>query len=59
MPAPEVFPVRELQAAMNKVLETSGRVALQYGPTDGYLPLREKIAARTARLASPARRTTS
>ena len=46
MPAPEVFPVRELQAAMNKVLETSGRVALQYGPTDGYLPLREKIAAR-------------
>ena len=46
MPAPEVFPVRELQAAMNKVLETSGRTALQYGPTDGYLPLREKIAAR-------------
>ena len=46
MPAPEVFPVRELQAAMNKVLETSGRVALQYGPTAGYLPLREKIAAR-------------
>ena len=46
MPAPEVFPVEAMRAAMDKVMTTKGRVALQYGPTDGYLPLREKIAAR-------------
>lgn len=46
MPAPEVFPVEAMQAACNKVLSTAGRVALQYGTTEGYLPLREKIAAR-------------
>lgn len=46
MPAPEVFPVEPMRAAMDKVMTTKGRIALQYGPTDGYLPLREKIAAR-------------
>lgn len=46
MPAPEVFPVEAMRAAMDKVMTTKGRIALQYGPTDGYLPLREKIAAR-------------
>ena len=46
MPAPEVFPVEAMRAAMDKVMTTKGRIALQYGPTDGYRPLREKIAAR-------------
>ena len=49
MPAPEVFPVEAMRAAMDKVMRTSGSAALQYGPTDGYLPLREKIAARHRR----------
>ena len=46
MPAPEVFPVEAMRAAMDKVMTAKGRIALQYGPTDGYRPLREKIAAR-------------
>lgn len=46
MPAPEVFPVKAIRSAMDKVMDQHGQTALQYGPTDGYLPLREKIAAR-------------
>lgn len=50
LPAPELFPVKEMEEAMNRVLEEDGRASLQYGPTDGYLPLREKIAKRSAKL---------
>lgn len=46
MPAPEVFPVEEMKQAMVKVMEKTGAQALQYGPTNGILPLREKIAKR-------------
>ncbi len=44
LPSPETFPVEEMKAAFDKVLSTNGKVALQYGPTDGYPPLREWIA---------------
>ena len=33
-----------MKAAYDKVLSQTGKVALQYGPTDGYGPLREWIA---------------
>ena len=33
-----------MKLAFDKVLSDNGKVALQYGPTDGYLPLREWIA---------------
>lgn len=46
LPAPEMFPVEEWKAAVNKVLDEKGQQALQYGPTDGYLPLREHIVKR-------------
>jgi 2-aminoadipate transaminase len=49
LPAPEVFPVREFQAACNAVLEQHGAQALQYSTTEGYLPLREMIARHNAR----------
>lgn len=49
MPAPEVFPVAAIRAAMDKVLDTNGAAALQYGPSDGWLPLRQKIAERHRR----------
>ncbi len=49
MPAPEIFPVEEFKEACIRVLENSGRVALQYGSTDGYMPLREMIARHTQR----------
>lgn len=44
LPSPATFPVEEMRAAYDKVLSTQGKVALQYGPTDGYAPLREWVA---------------
>jgi len=49
LPAPDVFPVEEVTAACEKVLRVYGSKALQYGTTEGYLPLREMIARHTAR----------
>lgn len=49
LPAPEVFPVKEFQVAASAALEKSPEQALQYGTTEGYLPLREMIAERSAR----------
>lgn len=44
LPSPETFPVERLRVAYDSVLSRHGKVALQYGPTDGYGPLREWIA---------------
>ncbi len=49
LPAPEVFPVARFQEACHRVLQTQAAVALQYGPTEGYRPLRELIVAHMAR----------
>lgn len=49
LPAPDVFPVDEFAEACNKVLKEHGPSALQYGTTDGYLPLREMIARHSLR----------
>jgi 2-aminoadipate transaminase len=44
LPSPLTFPVEHMKAAFDRVLTQQGKMALQYGPTDGYLPLREWIA---------------
>ncbi|MCA1855125.1 PLP-dependent aminotransferase family protein [Massilia oculi] len=44
LPSPATFPVERMKEAYDKVLSETGKVALQYGPTDGYAPLREWIA---------------
>ena len=44
LPSPLTFPVERMQAAYEAVLTREGKTALQYGPTDGYAPLREWIA---------------
>jgi 2-aminoadipate transaminase len=49
LPAPDVFPVEEFNAACERVLKDWGAQALQYGSTEGYLPLREMIARHTER----------
>ena len=49
LPAPDVFPVEEVARAAERVLSEHGPQALQYGATDGYLPLREMLARHTAR----------
>lgn len=48
MPAPELFPTEGVKEAACKVMDTKGKVALQYTTTEGYTPLREKIVARMA-----------
>ncbi|GGB82489.1 aminotransferase-like domain-containing protein [Pseudoduganella buxea] len=44
LPSPLTFPVEAMKSAYDKVLTTHGKTALQYGPTDGYMPLRQWIA---------------
>jgi 2-aminoadipate transaminase len=49
LPAPDVFPLKEFQAACNTVLEQHGAEALQYSTTEGYRPLRDMIARHSSR----------
>jgi 2-aminoadipate transaminase len=46
LPSPATFPVERLQRACNDILSHAPTPALQYGPTEGYLPLREWVAER-------------
>ncbi len=46
LPAPELFPIEAMKAVACKVLDENGREALQYSTTEGFAPLREKIAQR-------------
>lgn len=46
LPAPELFPVHEINEITQVVLKEAGTKALQYTTTEGYAPLREWIAAR-------------
>jgi len=50
LPAPELFPIAEMEKVSVKVLQEMGIEALQYSPTEGYAPLREKIASRMAKV---------
>ena len=49
LPAPEVFPLAEVEAAVHRVLGLHGRDALQYSTTEGYLPLRELLVRHMGR----------
>lgn len=49
LPAPEMFPVEQIREAACRVLSDYGAQALQYGPTEGYLPLRQFICERMNR----------
>jgi len=48
-PAPDVFPVEEFKKACISVLENKGPEVLQYGSTDGYVPLREMVSRYSIR----------
>lgn len=49
LPAPEVFPVREIGEAVDRVLAEHGPESLQYSTTEGYLPLRELLVRHMSR----------
>jgi 2-aminoadipate transaminase len=46
VPAPECLPVDELADCARVALERDGKTILSYGPSSGYGPLREWLAAR-------------
>src|SRR5688572_7374606 len=46
LPAPELFPLREVRAASENVLTRHGTKALQYGETEGVRELRSWLAER-------------
>lgn len=45
-PAPEAFPVKEIEEITKRVLTTNPVSALQYSITEGYTPLRETLKKR-------------
>ncbi len=45
-PNPETFPTELIREITNEVLRKDGAQALQYGITEGYMPLREAVADR-------------
>lgn len=55
LPASEVFPTARFQEACQRVLQTQAHLALQYGATEGYEPLRELIARHINRYGIQAR----
>ncbi len=49
LPASDLFPTDRFRMACCKVLEQQSHLALQYGATEGYEPLREMVARHIAR----------
>ncbi len=47
-PDPELFPLKELAEISSQVLLNEGKTALQYGVTEGYVPLRNWVKERLA-----------
>lgn len=50
MPAPEVFPTEKIAEACDFVLKNNSAIALQYGSSEGYRPLREMIVRHSDRM---------
>jgi len=46
VPDPNIFPVEEIEKITSQIINENGQTALQYNTTEGYIPLREKIASR-------------
>lgn len=53
LPAPELFPVREIEEACNYLLHHEAKQALQYSTTEGHPALREYLADSMARYGIP------
>jgi 2-aminoadipate transaminase len=54
LPAPEAFPVRDFQDACRWILEHDPEHALQYGPTEGYPPLKDYLIEAMRKYEIPA-----
>ena len=47
-PSPESFPVKDITKIANKILAENASASLQYGTTEGFMPLRELVTKRIA-----------
>ena len=54
MPAPELFPLREIEEACRHILRSDGALALQYGASEGYGPLKGYLADSVQKYGVPA-----
>lgn len=54
MPAPEFFPLREIDEACRYIIHHEGSQAMQYGVTEGYGPLKEYLATSMHKYGVPA-----
>lgn len=54
LPAPEFFPMREMEEACDYVTQNVGEEALQYSATEGYPPLKEYLAESMHKYGVPA-----
>jgi 2-aminoadipate transaminase len=54
LPAPEIFPMKEIEEATIRVLRTRGQEALQYGITEGIPELRGALAEKMHQYGIPA-----
>jgi len=43
LPAPDLFPVEEIKELAQVIMDREGTIALQYGPTEGDVVLREEL----------------
>lgn len=53
LPNPATFPTAAIAEAAARLLRDEAAAALQYGPTEGHLPLRAQIAARMSARGRP------
>ena len=54
IPAPESFPMDIIRKLTRQVIDTYGSTAFQYGPTEGFAPLRKHLAERLIKKGIPA-----
>ena len=54
LPAPDIFPMKEVEEACIHVIQENGRAALQYSATEGYQPLKEFLADSVHKYGIPA-----
>ncbi len=54
LPAPELFPIREVEEACRYIVREDGAQALQYSATEGYAPLKEYLAESMHKYGVPA-----
>src|ERR1044071_9307088 len=57
LPAADLFPIPEIEAATQRVLREHGRKALQYGETEGLAALRDWLAERFSTATAKLKRT--